>query len=191
MRVCQPAPLALQRDRISAERRRLIATFGSSDGGRPTRLPPRLSTERESISAVSSGSSRSALFEVRRVAADFSGIALSHRENVACDSTGRVTNHDHAAIEKADTKHSSLSIVLPIIIDFQGEAGKDFTCRFEVEPALNKSPFSFCRVVGDSHVIIVYTISAALQQLLSDRHCGSLEAQRRVKPLPAGSSRNN
>ena len=35
----------------------------------------------------SSGSSRSGLLEVRRVAADFAGIALSHREDVACGAT--------------------------------------------------------------------------------------------------------
>src|SRR5262245_31656283 len=110
IRVCQPVPVALQRFSTSGGKRILIATFGFADLGRPTRLPPRLSTARASISSVSSGSSLLALFEVRRVPADFPFIASPHRKYVPRHATWRIAHHDHATIEKANTKDALLAV---------------------------------------------------------------------------------
>jgi hypothetical protein len=158
MRVCQPMPVARQRFNTSGGSRMLIATFGFSDLGRPTRLPPRFSTARESISSVSSGSSLLALLEVRRVPADFPFIASPHRKYVACSAAGRIGDHDHPTIEKADAQDAFLAVVVAVVFHFQREAIKDIRSSLEIESALFQSSSAFCWVIGDTHDITVYTL---------------------------------
>ena len=108
IRVCQPAPLARQRETTSGGNRRLIATFGFSIGGLPTRFLRRLRTAFFSISSVNSGRSWSGLLEERRVLLDFSGIALPHRNDSSRTSTRCVRKHHHSIIEMSDTENSTL-----------------------------------------------------------------------------------
>jgi hypothetical protein len=158
IRVCQPIPLARQRFRTSGGSRRLIATFGFSDFGRPTRLPARFSTARESISSVSSGSSLLALLEVRRVPANFSFIASPHRKYVASIATRHIANHDHATLEEADTQDALLAIVMPVVFHLQRKTLEDLRSALEIQATLFQSSSALCCVIGDTHAINVYTL---------------------------------
>ncbi len=53
MRVCEPGPVARQRSMTSAGNRNVMSLRGFEDTGRP----PLLTTARDNISSVSSGSS--------------------------------------------------------------------------------------------------------------------------------------
>ena len=99
MRVCQPGPVARQRTMTSAGRRNEMSWRGDEDLGRP----PLLTTARASMSSVSSGSSSYSArtmrcastreksdFEVRRETGLFTGVGLTHAENVANRTTRRV-----------------------------------------------------------------------------------------------------
>lgn len=163
MRVCQPAPLARQRAITSGGNRRLMETFGLSSGGRPTGLPPRLRTERESISSVSSGTSLSGLVEVRRVPADFARIALPHGDNVTSGSSYCICNHHHPTVEIPDAKNSTFTVIPAGIFNFQRQTGENITRPFEIESALNQRSFALGIVVGDSHVIYCRYVKSVCQ----------------------------
>ena len=92
IRLCQPGPLALQRSMTSTGSRMEMSLRGLADRGRP----PLLTTARDNISSVSSGSSlysgarivwasirARSDFKVCREAGFFTIVGLSHAENVA------------------------------------------------------------------------------------------------------------
>ena len=111
IRVCQPAPLALHLETTSDGSLMLMATLGFSMGGRPTRLPLRLSTACFSISSVNSGRSLSGFVEIRRVLFDFSDIALPHRDDSPRTPARCICNHHHPAIQITYAQYSTFRIL--------------------------------------------------------------------------------
>ena len=132
MRVCHPGPVARQRATTSAGRRNEMSWRGDSDRGRP----PLLTTALANISSVSSGSSSYSAramrcastrgrsdFEVRRETGLFTGIGLTHAEDVANCATRRTAHHHDPALEHAIADDATLAAILASVIDRRRERG--------------------------------------------------------------------
>jgi hypothetical protein len=166
MRVCQPGPVAFQRAITSGGSRRLIICRGLTDLG----LPAFLKTVLANISSVISGSSSYSSGwitctstrlrsepKVRREAGLFTFVGLPHAENMAHFPTRCVPNDHQAATKQPEADDSYLSIVLPLVLCFGGQAIKDSRRILEVESSISQGPSTLGRVVGDAQALIVCT----------------------------------
>ena len=166
MRVCQPGPVAFQRLMTSAGSLIEINCRGFAERGRP----PLLTTARSSISSVNSGSSRysDALIrcvstlarsepKVRREARFFPVICFPHAEYVAYRATRRVSDHNQSASQFSEADDPLLAIVPTRVLDLHGRPCKDKWRIFKVEPPVPQRPLTFSRIVGNAHLVIVYT----------------------------------
>jgi hypothetical protein len=95
------------------------------------------------------------------VAADFAGIALSHREAVACGATRGEADHHHATTQEADQQDAPLSMVASVVTDPHRGVIKDFPSTLEAQATLNERLRSLRRVIRDQHVVNVYTFLSA------------------------------
>jgi len=169
IRVCQPGPVARQRATTSAGNRSEMSCRGFAERGRP----PLLTVARESISSVSSGSSRyseremrwastrpRSEFEVRREAGLFTGIGLSHAEDMANRATRCVADNHDTTFKSAVADDPLLTIVLTGVFDLDRDAGKHTDRVFEVKPTICQCLVALGRVVGEPHLLLY------LQQLV-------------------------
>lgn len=160
MRVCQPGPVARHRSMTSGGSRRLINWRGLSERGRP----PLLTTARESMSSVNSGSSlyswgliwcasTRAMSEpkVRREACLFTIVGLSHAEHVAIRATQGVPNDYQSTFQASVADDSTFTVVLAPVFDLDCRAFEDDQGIFEVETALDKRLLSLGWIVGQDH----------------------------------------
>ena len=60
--------------------------------------------------------------------------------------------------QEADQQDAPLSVVASVVIDLDREAIKDFPRVLEVQATLNERLRSLRRVIGDQHVVNVYTL---------------------------------
>jgi len=101
-------------------------------------------------------------FKVRRETGLFTGVGLTHAEDVANRTTRRVAHHDDPAAEQSEADDTTLAIVLAKVIDFDGRSSEYELGIFEVEAALDERLLSLGRIVGDAHMVIVSTITDAV-----------------------------
>jgi hypothetical protein len=120
---------------------------GLGDTGRP----PRFNFPRLSISVLSCGKSRYSFgrmecastrdrsdFKERRDALFLAVIGFPHAEYVASVAPGRVPNDNHAASEQAVADDARFAIVLALVLNFKGDAGKNERRIIEVEPSISQ-----------------------------------------------------
>jgi len=168
MRVCHPGPVALHCSITSAGNLNEIDLRGLADRG----LPPLFTVARAIISSVSSGSSRYSLrfttcastrirsdFKERRDARLLAFIGFPHAKNVTITSTLCIADDHHTAGEPPEADDALLAVVSPGIFKFQSYTAKDNRGIGEIEPARCQSPGPLHRIEGDSHQVIVYTLT--------------------------------
>ena len=145
MRVCQPGPVALQRDTTSIGKRNEISCLGLADLGRP----PFLTTARLSMPSVSSGSSLySTGFttcasararsepKVRGEACLFTIVCLSHAKNMAHLATRGVANNHQTTCKQAVKDDPLFTIVPAGIFNLDSQAIKHGHSIVKVQPAI-------------------------------------------------------
>ena len=77
---------------------------------------------------------------------------------MACGATRGEADHHHASSQEADQQDAPLSIVASVVIDLDREAIKDFPSILEVQATLNERLRSLRWLIGDQHVVNVYTL---------------------------------
>ncbi len=166
MRVCQPGPVARHLETTSIGKRKEISCLGLADLGRP----PFLTTARLSSSSVSSGSSLySTGFttcastrarsepKVRGEACLFTIICLSHTKNMAHRAARGIADNHHASGQQAVANDPLFTIVLARIFNFDSQAIEHDNRVFKIQSTICQSLFTFGGIIGDVHVVIVYT----------------------------------
>jgi len=99
--------------------------------------------------------------EVRREAGFFTAIGFSHAKYVTTRPSWGVSHHDQTTLEHAEADDPALSIILAQVLDLDGESSENFGCVFKVQAAVLQSPFALGWVVGDTHMVIVDTLTHA------------------------------
>ena len=184
MRVCQPGPVARHRETTSTGKRKEISCLGFADFGRP----PFLTTAQPSMSSVSSGSSLYSAGlttcastrarsepKVRGEACLFTIICLSHAKYVALCATLGVANHHHASIKLAVADDPLFTIVSTRIFNLDGQSFKHGYSIRKVQSAICNCSFTFRRIVGNTHGVIVYTKTGAWLVLMFSQAQGRCE----------------
>lgn len=174
---------------------------GLAERGRP----PFLTTALASMSSVNSGSSlysagliRCASTrarsepEVRREAFFLTVVGLSHAEDVAHRATRGKADHYEPALQPSVADDPAFTVILSKVLDFDGNATEYKDGILEIQSTLPQGPCSLCRIVADSHPIIVSTITAPRQHRVCQRLCASLVHHRSKsaegRPRPAEAS---
>lgn len=101
--------------------------------------------------------------EVRRKAVFLTVVGLSHAEDVANRATRGVADHHEPTLEASVADDSPLSVVLAKILDLDGNAVEYEDSILEIQSTFPQGSYSLCRIVADSHPVIVSTITTPCQ----------------------------
>ena len=78
-------------------------------------------------------------------------IGLSHAEHVAIRAARRVPNDNQSVFEASVADDSTFTVVLARVLDLDCRTFEDDRSVFEVEAALDESPFALCWIVCQMH----------------------------------------
>jgi hypothetical protein len=83
---------------------------------------------------------------------------------VTIGTTLRITYDHNPSGQPAETNDALLAVVSPGILKFKGDTLKDNCGIGEVQAPFSQSIGSFHRVEGDSHEVIVYTLTSGYKR---------------------------
>ena len=84
----------------------------------------------------------------------FTGVGLTHAEDVADRTTRRVAHHHDPSTENAVADNTMLAVVPASVVELDGDAGEYKGGVIEVEASIRKRLFSLGRIVVDAHRLL-------------------------------------
>ena len=119
------------------------------------------------ISAGVSGSGEEGLKLFR-----FAFMAIPHADDASCDAARRPCEDNKSGIKPPRRDGARLAVVSAIICASEVRPGKNLLRSTHVQAAFLQSPFSFCRITGDSHRLNVATEKHAVNKVEWVGACG-------------------